>query len=100
MKDNLGKEENNERKIKGKLRWRDRRRAKGNVVPAHAVRVYGDRVSCELQALATLAPGKALLATIEYEAVWAPEPFWTLRKRDNALGSVGNRSGIPRISSS
>jgi len=39
----------------------------------------------QLHGLATLPPGKKLLAFTEWEAGWGPEPVWLLWKRDEYL---------------
>jgi hypothetical protein len=43
--------------------------------------------------------GKRTLALNTQKAGWAPEPVWTVWRRENLLPSAGNRNTIPRLTS-
>jgi hypothetical protein len=48
----------------------------------------------QLHASAALSPKKKLPETIVYEAEWAPEPIWTLWRRQKSLASAGIRAPV------
>jgi hypothetical protein len=47
-------------------------------------------MSCQLHAPAALPPGNEAPAPIEQKAGWAPEPVWTLWRREKSLAPAGN----------
>jgi hypothetical protein len=49
-------------------------------------------VSGQLYVPAALPPKKEHLLSIGQEAGWAPEPVWTLWRRDKSLAPAGNRT--------
>jgi hypothetical protein len=51
-------------------------------------------VSRQLHTPATLPPGKEHPVPIAQEAGWAPDPVWTLWRRENFPTPVGNRTPI------
>lgn len=52
-------------------------------------------VSSEFDVPADLLQRKRLLVAIEYQAVWAPEPFWHFWKEEKSY--AGNRTRIVQL---